>query len=118
MPQEQNIARWSEKRRVDQARRDAVRYAAVCFLPLESGNAGNITPPGEPWSWQDWKAWASHGTKPPETCARDEVKGKYAYYEVPAPNEAETNRILREAREQAKIGAAKGQTRERWYGRY
>jgi hypothetical protein len=105
--------------RVRRARVDAERYAGICFLPLEpQSNHPDIPPPGEDWSLTRMYARWNHGTKPADQCARDEIKGRFNYYNVPEPSAEETTRLLREAQGRAREGAARGQVRERDYGRY
>ena len=102
-----------------QARLDAARYAGMCYLPLEpQSNRPNTPPPGEDWTWTRLYARWNHGTQPAESCARVEIKERFAYYHVEQPNEAETLKILEEARRRGAIGTAKGQTRDRDFVRY
>ncbi len=124
MPEERprsEVLRLPYNERMKMARVDAVRYAAICYLPLEP-RANNPTIPEETNSWRDVRqnldAYWNHGTKNPSNCAEEKIEDKRAYYAVEPFSNAEENAILREAQARAKIGAAKGQVRERTYGRY
>lgn len=107
--------------RVKRARIDAVRYAAICYLPLEA-RANNPNIPEETNSWfnvpQNLYAHFNHGTKNPSNCAKEMIEDKRSFYDVNPFSNAEKNAIRREAEDRASVGAAKGQVRERNYGRY
>ena len=68
----------------------------------------------------------NHRTKPAEECAVEMIRGKAIIYDPvhrddyadAAPKGAAYDQLIREAHQKAQIGAAKGQVRERWYGRY
>ncbi len=109
-----DIAKLNLDERQKRARVDAARYAGICYLPLEPQSKNpDIPPPGKDWSWERIYARWNHGTQPAESCAQIEVKRRFDYYDVARPNEAETAKILAEAKRRADMGAAKGQVRDR-----
>lgn len=107
--------------RVRRARIDAVRYAAVCYLPLEPRDK-NPNIPEETNRWWDlphkFQAYINHGTKNPSNCAKEMIEDKRSFYDVKPFSDSEVDAIERDAQARARVGEAKGQVRERTYGRY
>lgn len=114
-------AALSLAQRMKLAHADAVRYAAICYLPLEpQSNKPSIPAASESWFdiGRNLTAYLNHGTKTADACATDEIKNRTRYYDQAEPSAEAINDIKQEAQKRAQVGAAKGQVRERTYGRY
>lgn len=105
----QDIMTRPYNERMAQARRDAERAAAICYLPVRERHAAT--------SVGDWLQHRYDDIMRPELSGRDcadrEISAKPAWYHVRPFSEETREEIHDAAQRRAAIGAARGQRRDR-----
>lgn len=103
-----NIQNRPYAERWAQARRDAVRAASVCYLPLEERHPTSVG------AWlNDRLDDIFHAETSAEYCANREISAKPHFYNVQPFTETQRQDILEDAQASAARRAREGQRRDR-----